>query len=144
PRSIVAQQKLEEDVRLKRMWAGYAFSHDFREERGHAYMLEDQVFTKRQEFSPQPGACINCHASTYVTMYKLGEGDLMKGFHALNKMPYNEAHKHVKHPVSCIDCHNPDNMELRVTRPAFMEGIKKFKKTQGIANYDVNKSATRQ
>ena len=47
PRSIVAQSKLEEDPRLKIMWAGYAFSKDFREERGHAYMLEDQTFTER-------------------------------------------------------------------------------------------------
>jgi nitrite reductase (cytochrome c-552) len=39
PRSVVAQSKLEEDPRLKTMWAGYAFAHDFREERGHAYML---------------------------------------------------------------------------------------------------------
>ena len=144
PRSIVAQSKLEEDPRLKLMWAGYAFSHDFREERGHAYMLDDQVFTQRQEFSPQPGACINCHASTYAPMMKLGEGDLTKGFHALNKMPYNEAHKNVQHPISCIDCHSPDTMELRVTKPAFMEGIKKFKKTQGIENFDVNKMASRQ
>ena len=36
PRSIVAQSKLEEDPRLKLMWAGYAFAKDFREERGHA------------------------------------------------------------------------------------------------------------
>ena len=144
PRSIVAQSKLEEDYRLKLMWAGYAFSHDFREERGHAYMLDDQIYTKRQEFSPQPGACINCHASTYVPMMKLGKGDLIKGFHALNKMPYDEAHKNVNHPISCIDCHSPDTMELRITKPAFMEGIKKFKKTQGIENYDVNKMASRQ
>src|SRR5215212_7774804 len=31
PRSIVAQSRLEEDPRLKTMWAGYAFSKDFRE-----------------------------------------------------------------------------------------------------------------
>ena len=43
---------------LKAMWPGYAFSEDFREERGHAYMLEDQTFTKRQEVVKQPGACI--------------------------------------------------------------------------------------
>src|SRR3954451_226798 len=30
PRSIVAQERIEEDPRLKRMWAGYAFSVDFR------------------------------------------------------------------------------------------------------------------
>ena len=30
PRSIVAQSRLEEDTRLKIMWAGYAFATDFR------------------------------------------------------------------------------------------------------------------
>jgi len=27
------------------------------------------------------------------------------------------------HPVSCLDCHDPKTMKLRVTRPGFMEGI---------------------
>src|SRR5262245_16229680 len=40
PRSVTAQSRLEEDPRLKTMWAGYAFATDFREERGHAYMLD--------------------------------------------------------------------------------------------------------
>jgi nitrite reductase (cytochrome c-552) len=47
PRSVVAQSRLEEDPRLKTMWDGYAFAVDFREERGHAHMLEDQTFTER-------------------------------------------------------------------------------------------------
>lgn len=144
PRDTVSQDKLAEDPRLKKMWAGYAFSKDFREERGHAYMLQDQMFTGRQAASPQPGACINCHASTYVTMMKLGEGNIHKGFDLLNKMPYHEAATHVKHPVSCIDCHDSQTMQLRITRPAFMEGIKKYKETLGVHNYDVNKMATRQ
>src|SRR6187397_990331 len=63
PRSVVAQSRLEEDPRLKTFWAGYAFSKDFREERGHAYMLSDQEFTERQHFAKQPGTCIHCHAS---------------------------------------------------------------------------------
>src|SRR5690606_21074040 len=72
PRSIVAQSRLEEDPRLKTMWDGYAFAVDFREERGHAYMLEDQTFTERQTVSAQPGTCINCHASAYSAYKKLG------------------------------------------------------------------------
>ncbi len=144
PRSVVSQSRIEEDPQLKRMWLGYAFSHDFREERGHAYMLEDQEYTKRQEYVSQPGACINCHASTYVPMMKAGHGDLMAGFHALNKLPYKEARGHVKHPVSCIDCHTPDTMQLRVTKPAFMIGIAEYKKSQGVQHYDVNKQATAQ
>ncbi len=143
PRSVVAQSKLEEDPRLKTMWAGYAFSKDFREERGHAYMLDDQTFTERQAV-PQPGTCAHCHASVYVPYKKMGKGDLIKGFEKMNQMPYAEARKHVEHPVACIDCHDPQTMQLRVTRPGFMEGIKALKASQGIADYDVNTMATRQ
>jgi nitrite reductase (cytochrome c-552) len=144
PRSIVAQSRLEEDPRLRTMWAGYAFSKDFREERGHAYMLEDQTFTERQEFTQQPGTCMNCHASVYVPFRKLGGGNLVKGFEAMNQMKYQEARKLVTHPIACIDCHDPTTMELRVTRPGFMEGIQRVKAAQGVANFDVNRDATRQ
>lgn len=144
PRLYTAQSRLEEDPRLKVMWDGYAFAVDFREERGHAYMLLDQQFTERQNATKQPGACINCHASAYAAYRQLGGGDIFKGFQEINKMPYSEALKQVSHPVACIDCHNPQTMQLRVTRPAFMEGIKAFKASQGIQNFDVNTQATRQ
>ena len=144
PRSVVAQSRLEEDPRLRTMWAGYAFSKDFREERGHAYMLEDQTFTERQQAAQQPGTCMQCHASVYAAYRKLGGGDLVKGFEAMNKMPYAEARKLVEHPVACIDCHDPGTMALRVTRPGFMEGIRALKAGQGVADYDVNRDATRQ
>ena len=142
PRSVVAQSKLEEDPRLKTIWAGYAFSIDFREERGHAHMLSDQVYTERVRVVKQPGTCVNCHASTYVAMKKLGDGDIVKGFHELNALPYGEARKLVDHPVACIDCHTPKTMKLRVTRPAFMEGIRKVKASQGMASYNVNEDAS--
>ena len=144
PRSVVAQSRLEQDPRLRTIWNGYAFAVDFREDRGHAYMLEDQTFTERQSASKQPGACLNCHASIYVPLRRIGHGDLFKGFTELNAMPYAEARKHVTHPIACIDCHDPGTMQLRITRPAFMEGIKVLKLHQGIKNYDVNKMATRQ
>src|SRR6185436_9835646 len=78
PRSVVAQSRIEEDPRLKTMWAGYAFAKDFREERGHAYMLDDQTFTERQQVVKQPGTCIQCHASVYIPYKKAGNGDLIK------------------------------------------------------------------
>jgi nitrite reductase (cytochrome c-552) len=144
PRSIVAQSRLQEDPRLKEMWAGYAFAQDFREERGHAYMLEDQEFTERQRVTPQPGTCLHCHASVYVPYRRVGGGDLIKGFETLNPLPYFEARKVVRHPVSCIDCHDPGTMQLRVTRPGFIEGIRLLRASQGVAGYDVNQQATRQ
>ena len=144
PRSVVAQSRLEEDPRLKILWAGYAFAKDFREERGHAYMLDDQTYTERQVVAKQPGTCMHCHASVYVPYLKLGDGDLIKGFEKMNQMPYVEARKLVSHPVACIDCHDPDTMQLRVSRPGFIEGIRALKASQGVNDYDVNKTATRQ
>ncbi len=144
PRSIVAQSKLEEDPRLKTMWAGYAFARDFREERGHAYMLDDQTYTERQIAAKQPGTCLHCHASVYVPYKKLGDGDLIKGVEMMNTMTFADARKMVGHPVACIDCHDPGTMQLRVTRPGFLEGIRALKASQGVPDYDPNTMATRQ
>jgi nitrite reductase (cytochrome c-552) len=145
PRSAVARSKLEQDPRLKTMWAGYSFAADYRERRGHAYMLEDQTYTGRQKFNP-PAMCINCHASVVTTYLKLGNGDIMKGFDVLatSHMTYPQIREMVKHPVACIDCHDPRTMQLRITRPAFIEGIRALKASQGVQNYDVNTMATRQ
>ncbi len=144
PRSIVAQSKLEEDERLKTMWAGYAFSKDFREERGHAYMLTDQRYTGRHAVQ-QAGTCINCHASVYVPFKRAGNGNLFAGFAKLNQMKYEEAVEHVEHAVSCIDCHDPQDMSLRVTRPAFIESMREYMASvHGVRDYDVNEDASRQ
>lgn len=35
-------------------------------------------------------------------------------------------------------------MQLRITRPAFIEGIRAYKASQGVKDYDVNRDATRQ
>ncbi|MBA3498881.1 MAG: ammonia-forming cytochrome c nitrite reductase subunit c552 [Myxococcota bacterium] len=144
PRSIVAQSRLEEDPRLVTIWEGYAFSKDFREERGHAYMLSDQELTQRQVVAKQPGACLHCHASIYNAYKQAGGGDLTAGFEKVNQMPYADARQLVAHPISCIDCHDPKTMELRITRPGFIEGIRALKAKEGIAGYDVNRDASHQ
>ncbi len=131
PRSVVAQSKLEEDPRLKTMWAGYAFSKDFREERGHAYMLDDQTFTERQQVAKQPGTCMNCHASVYVLFKKLGGGDIFKGFEKMNQMPYFEARKIVSHPVACTDGHDSQTMQLRVTARPLSRGCARSRRLRG-------------
>ncbi|MBX7255612.1 MAG: ammonia-forming cytochrome c nitrite reductase subunit c552, partial [Candidatus Hydrogenedentes bacterium] len=107
------------------------------------YMLEDQTYTERQSVG-QPGTCIHCHGSIYVPYKKLGEGDLIRGFEKMNQMKFPEARKLVTHPIGCIDCHDPQTMALRVTRPGFLEGIKVKKALEGINDYDVNKMASRQ
>jgi nitrite reductase (cytochrome c-552) len=133
------------------MWAGYAFALDYREARGHAHMLWDQDHTERVLKRPQPGACLHCHASIIPAYRFVGGGDVMAGFRLVNAMTWNEArnlkddkgHPLVSHPVSCVDCHDPATMRLRVTRPGFLEGIRRLKEHEGVADYDVNRDASR-
>ena len=123
-------EKIDRDPWLKRMFLGYAFSIDYRDRRGHAYMLTDQEATKRLT-KPQSGSCLHCHASIMPLYRKLGDGDAIKGFEKsytysyqdMSKMLYDSGHAH---PVSCVDCHDPKTMQLRVTRPGFLQGISRL------------------
>lgn len=152
-------EKAEANPWLTRFFAGYAFSLDYRDRRGHAYMLLDQEKTRRVTEKPQPGACLHCHSSIIPAYRYAGEKAgakpeeaVMKGFEIVNAMKYQEAHdmkddkgnKLVQHPVSCVDCHDPNTMALRVTRPGFINGIKALKAHQGVKDYDPNRDATRQ
>lgn len=123
-------EKIERDPWLKRMFLGYAFSLDYRDRRGHAYMLADQEATERLS-KPQSGSCLHCHASIMPLYRKLGDGDAMKGLDASYKFSYQELNAKLHesgngHPVSCVDCHDPKTMNLRVTRPGFIRGIQAF------------------
>jgi nitrite reductase (cytochrome c-552) len=161
-------EKLERDPRLRRIYAGYAFSVSYREKRGHAFMLTDQEATPRLKAAKQPGACLHCHASILPEYRFLGQGDVHAGFVKSCAMTYQEAHdlkddkgqKLIAHPVACIDCHNPDTLQLRVTRPGFLDGIQnlalcddplpqyasivKWRADGRKGTYDPNKLASRQ
>ena len=120
-------EKIERDPWLKRMFLGYAFSIDYRDRRGHAYMLADQELTQRLT-KPQSGSCLHCHASVMPLYRKLGDGDALKGFEKTFQFTYKELNAQLHqmghaHPVSCVDCHDPKTMRLRVTRPGFLQGI---------------------
>ncbi|MEM8944445.1 MAG: ammonia-forming cytochrome c nitrite reductase subunit c552 [Planctomycetota bacterium] len=180
--SALPQSKLDIYPWLKRLYAGYAFSIDYREARGHAYMLYDQGVTERITKKPQAGACLHCHASTSVLYRKVGleaMGEpsddealgsefnmtaVQRGFEDLSTKTYQEVLKLLyespdgtpdenepvfptppaggftgefagepvpedhplvgeAHPVTCIDCHDPQSMAIRITRPGFVNGI---------------------
>jgi len=122
------EQKISRDPWLKRMFLGYAFSIDYRDRRGHAFMLADQEATKRLT-KPQTGSCLHCHAAVMPLYRELGKGDAARGLEASYKFSYQELNKKLHdmghaHPVTCGDCHDPKTMQLRVTRPGFIEGIR--------------------
>src|SRR3569623_898165 len=89
------EEKSARDPWLKRMFAGYAFAIDYRDRRGHAYMLADQEATKRVTDRPQPGSCLHCYPAVIPTSRRLGDGDVMKGFVQLSKMTSAQAHSEV-------------------------------------------------
>jgi nitrite reductase (cytochrome c-552) len=102
-----------------RLWAGYAFSKDHNEERGHYYAQIDQRKTKRVTLVEQPGACVNCHAAEVPALI----AEL--GWENFNRTPYNDLRDRLEIGSSCSDCHDPETMDLRITRPALLEGLKK-------------------
>lgn len=176
--SALPDSKLDQQPWLKRLYAGYAFSLDYREARGHAYMLYDQGVTQRVTERQQSGACLHCHASIAPTYRRIGLEEMgenaddaalasdfnwpavMKGFETVSTKKYEEVfaeivktsdgtreknnpvfplppeggfkneklpENHVAvgeaHPVSCVDCHDPSSMAIRVTRPGFVNGM---------------------
>ncbi len=165
-----AFQKLDDDPRWRVLFEGYAFSVDYREERGHAYMLSDQEETERVKRFPQPGACLHCHSSVLPAYRAKGREagipddrpaeQIRKGFEVVCAMPYPEARPLVTHPVSCVDCHEPESLQLRITRPAFLDGIRalaksgaavphlpsveRWRKNPGSGEYEPNAMASRQ
>jgi nitrite reductase (cytochrome c-552) len=122
------EEKIQRDPWLKKMFLGYAFSIDYRDRRGHAYMLSDQEATRRLE-KPQSGSCLHCHASIMPLYRLLGGGDAMKGFESTFQASYKDLNAKLREaghagPLSCVDCHDPKDMSLRVTRPGFIRGIR--------------------
>ena len=113
----VPYSKLERYPAMVRIWAGYAFSKDFNEERGHFYALQDQKETLRTEIVDQPGACANCHSANAPALIE------EMGWEEFNHTPYNDLRDDLHIASSCADCHDPDTMELRITRPAFKNAM---------------------
>jgi len=143
PEGGLPPQKSAQHPWLKRIFAGYLFAVDYRDRRGHAFMLKDQEVTKHNVpgENKQSGNCLHCHAAVMPLYRRLGRQALpqgspreqvMAGFEQAGAMEYWEAHKLLAqtpggaHPLSCVDCHDPDSMELRVTRPAFLQAIEKL------------------
>ncbi|HOY98704.1 MAG: ammonia-forming cytochrome c nitrite reductase subunit c552 [Acidobacteriota bacterium] len=122
--------RIDEIPAAKRLWAGYAFSVEYNEERGHFFALTDQKMTRRVREFDQPGACANCHSGKAPALIR------EMGWEAFNKTPYKELSPKLRHGSVCADCHDPKTMELVITRPA-------FKKAMAAAGVDLAK-ATRQ
>lgn len=110
--------KLEEDPRLVELFAGYGFSIDYNEERGHMNALTDVRATKRVN-EKTPGTCYSCKSSENPGLWE------EMGMAAYDKMPFAELGGKISQPIGCANCHEAGTMRLVVTNPAFEEALTK-------------------
>ncbi|MHB1460832.1 MAG: ammonia-forming cytochrome c nitrite reductase subunit c552 [Armatimonadota bacterium] len=113
---------LKNDPRLKILWAGYPFSIEYNQPRGHMHALEDVRSTARRDpkrgGALQPGTCMTCKSPEVpILMSQMGTGKFYQAH-------FEDINKKVYHPIGCADCHDRKTMNLTITRPALREAFK--------------------
>jgi nitrite reductase (cytochrome c-552) len=107
---------LEQYPELVVMWAGYPFSKGYNQGRGHYYSIED-LHTTLRTTGPMPATCWTCKSTDVPRlMDKLGVEEFYAG-------KWADLGAEVRHPIGCQDCHDPNTMNLRITRPALAEAF---------------------
>jgi nitrite reductase (cytochrome c-552) len=111
-------QKLDKYPDYTRLFAGYPFSVDYREERGHYWALNDMIQTKRLG-DAKPGSCLTCKSPQVPLIMKEIGTEQFYGTPAKDLI----ARFDIKHSISCADCHDSKTAALVITRPAFREAM---------------------
>jgi nitrite reductase (cytochrome c-552) len=116
---------LAEDPRLVVLWAGYAFSKQYNQGRGHQYALSDVQQTIRTgapgpgKPSPQPNTCWACKSPDVPRlMNEQGIAEFYKG-------TWDTKGADVTHSIGCADCHDSKTMNLHISRPALIEAFER-------------------
>jgi nitrite reductase (cytochrome c-552) len=116
---------LEVDPRLVVLWAGYGFSKDYSQGRGHYYAIEDMRNTLRvgapgiTETEPMPATCWTCKSPDVPRlMNKVGISEFYSG-------PWSKWGAEVVNIIGCADCHDNETMDLRISRPALIEAFER-------------------
>lgn len=119
---------LEVDPRLVVLWAGYGFSKDYNQGRGHSYAVEDLRNTLRTgapmdgNKSPMPNTCWSCKSPDVPRlMNEVGIAEFYRG-------SWETRGSEVVNSIGCGDCHNAASMELQISRPALKEAFKRMGK----------------
>jgi len=108
---------LEEDPYQVILFAGYGFGKEYLQARGHYYAVEDVTKTARIKTPFNAATCWTCKSTDVPRMMdKMG----VKEFYAAN---FHDLKDEITHPIGCQDCHDPNTLKLRITRPALREAF---------------------
>jgi len=112
---------LEKYPEMVVLWAGYSFSKEYNQARGHAHAINDIrniLRTGGVQESPQPATCWTCKSTDVPRlMNEMGTANFYKS-------EWFDLGVQVINPIGCQDCHDPETMNLRITRPAPVEALR--------------------
>ncbi|WP_223550489.1 ammonia-forming cytochrome c nitrite reductase [Aestuariivivens sp. NBU2969] len=131
---------LDEDSRLVVLWAGYGFSKDYNQGRGHQYAVEDLRNTLRtgapkgKGDGPMPATCWTCKSPDVPRlMNEQGIAEFYKG-------KWADKGEEVVNPIGCADCHDSKTMKLTISRPALVEAFEDMGKDINQATHQEMRS----
>lgn len=124
---------LEVNPRLVVLWAGYGFSKDYKQSRGHYYAVTDMYNSLRtgaptgKDDGPMPATCWTCKSPDVPRMMhdlmdKMGVKEGMAEFYRGKWARWGEE---IINPIGCSDCHDPETMNLHISRPALIEAFER-------------------
>ncbi len=126
--------------RMVVLWAGYAFSKDYKAPRGHYYAITDVRNTLRtgtpmgSDDGPQPNTCWTCKSPDVPRlMSEMGPTEFYRG-------KWGAKGHEVVNYIGCADCHDPATMDLRITRPALVEAFQAMGKDISKATHQEMRS----
>ncbi len=125
---------LEEDPLQVILFAGYGFSKEYLQARGHYYSIEDVTKTRRLKTPFNAATCWTCKSTDVPgAMADLGTAK----FYASN---FHDLKERITHPIGCLDCHDPKTMKLKITRPALKEAYAAMGKDISQATHQETRS----
>ena len=114
---------LDVDPRLVVLWAGYGFSKEYNQGRGHYYAIDDvrnilrTGGPKDENDGPMPATCWTCKSPDVPRlMNEIGVAEFYKG-------KWAGKGAEIVNPIGCADCHDAETMNLRISRPALIEAF---------------------
>ena len=109
---------LEETPANVILFAGYSFAKEYKQARGHVHAIDDVTSTKRLS-ATTPATCWSCKSPDVPRlMHTMGP----EKFYAAK---FSDLKTEITHPIGCLDCHEPNTMKLRITRPALREAFQR-------------------
>ncbi len=108
--------RLEEYPAMLDLFAGYGFSIEYNEDRGHLNSLTDVRAIKRVN-ETTAGTCYSCKSSDNPHLWA------EMGMAEFDKTLFKDLGAQIDEPIGCANCHEANTMRLIVTNPALEEAL---------------------